>query len=196
VLWLVSGGSNVPLTVAIMRSLPADIVSRLTVALSDERYGKPGHPDSNRQQLLAAGFQAGSAQVIETLQAELTLEDTRVAFDAALHTAIAAADITIAQLGIGGDGHIAGILPQSAGLAVDRWVAAYEAAAYKRITITPPVFNKLQAAYVFVYGDTKKGALERLSRDLPASDQPAQLLKRLAEAYVYTDQVVPEDQSS
>lgn len=189
--WLVCGGSNIPLVVAIMRSIPVELTANLTVMLTDERYGKPSHPDSNWKQLYDAGFQPGKAHVIETLQPELTLQDTCAMYDKALRHTLPGADLVIAQFGIGGDGHIAGILPQSAGLSEDHWVVGYDAGTFKRITITPPVWKYIKVAYAFVYGGSKQTALELLQhKDVPVRDQPAQLLKALPEAYVYTDQAI------
>lgn len=187
--WMVCGGSNIPLIVSTMQSIPVELTGNLTVMLTDERYGKPGHPDSNWKQLYDAGFQPGKARVVETLQPELTLQDTCARYEKALHDTLEPADLVIAQFGIGGDGHIAGILPQSAGLNDEQWVAGYDAGTFKRITITPPVWQHIDIAYAFVYGSTKRTALEQLQhQELPVRDQPAQLLKTLPEVYVYTDQ--------
>lgn len=189
--WMVCGGSNIPLVIATMRSIPIELTPNLTVMLTDERYGVPGHPDSNWKQLYDAGFQPGKAHIIETLQPELTLQDTCTLYEKALRHTLQAADIVIAQFGIGGDGHIAGILPQSAGLAEDHWIAGYDAGTFKRITITPPVWRHIDIAFAFVYGESKQTALEQLEhKELPVHDQPAQLLKTLPEAYIYTDQAV------
>lgn len=195
VLWLVSGGSNIPLSVHIMNRLHqtvADKLPNLTIALSDERYGKPGHPNSNWQQLHIAKFKTGSARTIPTLIPDLTLKATRDAFEQSLGQALSKADSVIAQLGMGDDGHIAGILPKSkavksgAGL-----VAGYDGGTYMRVTITPMAFTKITTAYCFAYGNNKHDQLETLlDSELPVSTQPAQLLKTIHQAYVYTDQHV------
>jgi 6-phosphogluconolactonase/glucosamine-6-phosphate isomerase/deaminase len=204
VVWLVSGGSNIPLSVHIMDHLRANVADKLpnlTIALSDERYGKPGHPDSNWQQLQDAGFATGSAQVIPTLVPNLTLEDTCATYEQSLGQALSKADndgCVIAQLGMGGDGHIAGILPDSAAASNEQGlVTGYDGGAYMRITITAMAFshNLIKTAYCFAYGDNKHDALERLmQQELSVSDQPAQLLKLIPQAYIYTDQVYTDQQ--
>jgi len=60
VLWLVCGGSNIPVAVETMDAVRSRVgkeeLSRLTVALTDERYGPVGHKDSNWEQLTERGF--------------------------------------------------------------------------------------------------------------------------------------------
>src|SRR6185437_3559960 len=69
VLWLVSGGSNIPASVQIMSNISTDLSRRLTVMLADERYGEPGHPESNWEQLEQAGFEGKNASLVRTLKA-------------------------------------------------------------------------------------------------------------------------------
>src|SRR5688572_20869077 len=81
VLWLLCGGSNIPLSVAVMRQLPADKLADLRCLLADERYGVPGHADSNWQQLAEAGFMdrlsPGDPAILPAvLMPDMTLEDT------------------------------------------------------------------------------------------------------------------------
>ena len=167
----------------------SDKLANLTIGLSDERYGKPGHADSNWQQLEVAGLKTGDADVIRTLVPGLTLADTCSAYEQQLGRAIASADKVIAQLGMGGDGHIAGILPDSTAVTSQDMITGYDGGAYMRITLTVKAFSLIQVAYCFAYGDNKLGALQRLiGKKVSISDQPAQLLKTIPEAYIYTDQ--------
>jgi 6-phosphogluconolactonase/glucosamine-6-phosphate isomerase/deaminase len=61
VLWLTSGGSNIKASVEIMSKVPEPLTANLSVMPSDERFGPPGHADSNWQKLLAAGFDGKQA---------------------------------------------------------------------------------------------------------------------------------------
>src|SRR5258708_2139506 len=72
VLWLISGGSNIKIATAVMAKLIGN-ESNLWVTLTDERYGKVGHPDSNWQQLLEAGFDPGHAKTYPILRTGLDL---------------------------------------------------------------------------------------------------------------------------
>lgn len=191
VLWLVPGGSNIPLSVQAVKSLPEQSLAKLTCLLTDERYGLPGHADSNWQQLAEAGFMEREVRFPATLAPGLTLEDTCRHFAEVAAAVMDKADIIIAQFGIGGDGHIAGMLPRSAAITddQDRTVVGYDSGPYQRITLTPPALRRIDAAYAFVYGETKHQALARLkAEELPLSDQPSQILKQLPDAHIYTDQ--------
>lgn len=192
VLWLIAGGSNIPLTVAIMAALPDELTAELTIMPADERFGLPGHPDSNAHQLLEAGFQPKLARFIPILTGD-GLHATATQYNTAAAEALAGAAV-IAQLGMGADGHIAGILPHSAACEVtDRLVTAYEGPDYTRLTFTFPGLRRIDTAYVFAYGSNKREALVRLrGEDVPLAEQPAQILKALPSAYVYNDQLEGE----
>jgi 6-phosphogluconolactonase/glucosamine-6-phosphate isomerase/deaminase len=99
--------------------------------------------------------------------------------------------VVIAQLGIGPDGHTAGILPNSVATEPNsRLVVNYVADPYKRLTLSFTALKKVTVAYVLAFGSNKMDALIALqSQNLSLSEQPAQILKQLNEAYVYNDQV-------
>lgn len=191
VLWMVSGGSNIPLAVTVMEHIPDELTTNLSVCLVDERYGDVGHADSNSQQLETAGFNHKKARVIYVLAPGLSLQETAEQFSLALKTAADAADIVIAQLGMGPDGHVLGILPDSPAVASENLVEPYVADDYQRITPTVKgALAIIDAAYVFAFGANKRAQLEKLrDSDIPVSEQPAQLLKHLPEAYVYNDHI-------
>jgi 6-phosphogluconolactonase/glucosamine-6-phosphate isomerase/deaminase len=191
VLWLVSGGSNVRASVEVMDSIAADLTPSLSVLLGDERYGPTGHADSNWQQLIDTGFDAKQATVYPVLKTE-SFAATAKRFETEVKGAFDAAEVIIAQLGMGEDGHIAGILPGSPAVdeALSSLVAAYEGSDYQRITLTPAALKRVSAAYVFAFGSGKRDALTQLRRKrLSIDQQPAQLLKQLRSVYIYNDQI-------
>src|SRR5258706_7607481 len=67
VLWFISGGSNIPVTVHVLDALPDELTRNLTIMPVDERYGPVGHKDSNAQQLHETGFQPKQATFIPIL---------------------------------------------------------------------------------------------------------------------------------
>jgi len=190
VMWLVPGGSNIPLSVAVMAQLPDELTRHLTIMLTDERYGDVGHDDSNAHQLDESGFMPRQATVVPVLQAGLDIAETTRQYGISFHEASQAADVIIGQFGMGSDGHIAGILPGSPAITSVDYAAAYNTEQYDRITLTPKALLKLTTAYVFALGNDKLPALEALSKlNTPVAEQPAQLLKQLSEVYVYNDQI-------
>lgn len=191
VLWLTCGGSNIPAAVQIMASIPADVSQNLRVSLSDERFGEPDHADSNWQQLMAAGFDLKQGQGLPVLQAGNSLEQAVAYYSNLVETAMQGGTVVIAQLGIGADGHIAGILPDTpASAEQSALVVGYESPPLTRLTLTFPALRKIHAAYAFAFGAPKKVALHSLqTEDLSPDILPAQILKELPEAYLYSDQV-------
>ncbi len=190
VLWLISGGSNIIASVNIMQQLPAPLTRNLTIMMMDERYGSLGHENSNEAQLLNAGFDFKQATMLHILSVSSSLYAAKKRYEQLTKQAIAASEIIIAQLGMGADGHIAGILPDSAAINSPDFVAAYDSPPFTRLTLTPHALKHVSVGYLLAFGDAKKPALQLLSQKLvPYAVQPAQLLKELPECYVFNDQI-------
>ena len=190
VLWLVCGGSNIVAEAEIMKRIPADLTERLTVTLTDERYGDIGHKDSNWQQLLEAGFDIKSGRAFPVLTGA-SLEQTVTSYGKLVKALLEKADITIATFGIGADGHIAGILPETpAARETAALTAGYDSPPYTRLTMTFPALKQIDVAYAMAFGDSKREALQRLEKEnITLAEQPSQILKQLPEAYLYSDQI-------
>lgn len=189
VLWLISGGSNITLEVQIMANLPAELAKDLAVMLSDERYGPPGHENSNFAQLERAGFNAKKASFFPVLTGE-GLTQTTLSYAELAQQQFAKADLIIGQLGIGADGHVAGILPGSPAVSASALVASYQGPDFTRISLTFKALAKASVVFAFAYGQSKHGALTRLaSEKLPLDTQPAQILNSINESYIYNDQI-------
>ncbi len=191
VLWLVSGGSNIEASVRVMRTISVRLSQQLSIMLADERYGPVGHSASNWAQLLAAGFNAKQARMLPVLAADQTFEQAITDYTALATEAFEQADTIVAQLGIGEDGHIAGILPDStAAHESTALVAGYASPPFKRLTLTFPALRQVNAAYAFAFGANKRAALATLQHQtVEPAEQPAQVLKQLPEAYLYSDQL-------
>lgn len=191
VLWLICGGSNIATAVKVMdlvqKAIPVQKLSNFTVMQTDERYGPVGHKDSNWQQMLDQGFDFKNIEHISILR-NLSLDQTVQQYGLEVAKAFEDADIIVAQLGIGGDGHIGGILPQTPAIQDTNPTTGYEASPFTRISISFPYFRKINIAYVFAFGSSKQKAIEDLkSRDLSLDEQPCQILKEMKEVYFYTD---------
>lgn len=190
VLWLTSGGSNIPTSVQVMDNISSDLSKNLSVSLIDERFGEPEHSESNWAQLMQAGFKGKNATLLPVLRPDVSFEETISNYNTLIGKAFAENDIVIAQLGIGPDGHVAGILPNSPATTAKTLVAGYEAPPLMRLTLTFPALGRITAAYVFAFGKPKQKALVSLQAGkLSPEQQPAQILNELPEAYMYSDQV-------
>jgi 6-phosphogluconolactonase len=199
VLWLVCGGSNVPVAFNIFKSIKAQVASGslalLTVGQTDERFGPVGHADSNWQQLIEIGFDFNTVKSLPILIGK-PLKETIAAYSNTIEAAIddvkGSGGSIIALFGIGSDGHIAGILPHSSAVGSNEPVCGYEAGKFTRITLTPKTLKRIDLAYAFAFGDSKKEAIENLrDKELSIDDEPAQILKGLKEAFMYSDEVRP-----
>ncbi|MGH7141950.1 MAG: 6-phosphogluconolactonase [Candidatus Saccharimonadales bacterium] len=192
-LWLISGGSNIAISTRVMAGLPQNLTARLSIRLSDERYGPAGHADSNTQQLLDAGFKLKDATFTPVIQGE-SLDLTLKSYSDDISRQFDQSEVIIAQLGIGPDGHTAGILPNSiAAQPSHQLVVSYQAADFRRLTLSFKALAQIDTAFVFAYGAAKKPALEQLrDQNLSLARQPAQILKRISRAYIYNDSVEGE----
>ncbi len=191
VLWLASGGSNIRASVNIIRNIPEILRPNLTVSLVDEHFGPVGHKASNWTKLIKAGFRAGSAKLLPVLQDGLDMAATVSGYNKFIKQAFKENDTIIAQLGIGIKGDVAGILPGTpAATNTSDLVVGFEYQPDPRLTLTPKALQQVTAAYIFAFGATKRTALTQLRySSVPVSKQPAQILKKINEAYLYSDQV-------
>lgn len=187
-LWLVPGGSGIEIASMAARNLRALNVdlSKLTVSLSDERYGPVGHPDSNWLQLQKAGFKLPGARLSPVL-AGLSLEATAAAYSSFLEQALRLATYKLAFLGMGADGHIAGIKPGSPAVDSHKLAAGYEWEDFTRLTMTPLAIKRADEVVCWAAGSAKRGALESLDDELPLEVEPAQILKAVSSVTVYND---------
>lgn len=186
VLWLLSGGSAIPLIVAIANQLQNTNVSNLTVSLIDERYGPVGHADSNWQQLKEAGFALPNATLQPVLMGQ-DIKATADTFQKNLRENLQTCDYRLGFLGIGPDGHTSGILPHSSAVEAQTLVHAYEGGGYQRITTTAKCLAQLDEAVVYAVGESKWPGLDQLSTDVDPADQPAQFLKQIPQVTIFND---------
>lgn len=189
VLWLVTGGSNIDASVKVMGTISEDLSKNLTVLLADERYGEPGYADSNWAQLMSAGFDGKQATLLPILQSGDSFEQSAQRFGDLVAQALADTQTTISQMGIGPDGHISGILPNSpAAIETSDLVVSYEGGGYQRLTTTFAALQEIDVDFSFAFGEAKREALTALhDKDLTLAQQPSQILKQLPEAFIYTD---------
>lgn len=198
VTWFVSGGSAIASQAAILQTIlqhdtGGTLQRKLTILPVDERYGPYDHADSNSAQLRSVGFEPGAAQWHDVLEHGSSLEGVRHVYAELVERSLVQ-DTLVATLGMGADGHTAGILPDSPALAdTQEPVIAYPWTDYTRLTTSLRVLRQLQAAYVLAYGDAKHDALLKLqSRQDDLSAVPALVLYDVPSVTVYNSFIESE----
>lgn len=185
VLWLIPGGSSAEVAIA-TRNLMNVNLDKLTVTLTDERYGKIGHKDSNWQQLKELGFDFEKIKTIPVLDGE-SIFNTTHSFSMALAAAFKESDYKIGFFGIGADGHTAGILPASPAVNEKDFAAGYIGSDFKRITMTFHAIKDLDEVAAYTKGEAKWPILDQLEQKLPPAKQPAQIFKELNDVFILND---------
>lgn len=188
VLWLLSGGSNISISVDALNILKVkfkNLKENLAVTLTDERFGPVRHKDSNWQQLLLAGFDMSSVYSVPILS-NLELDETVIKFGKNYRDLTADTDVIIGQFGIGEDGHTAGVLPNTVGVSAKASTCGYDGGKFQRITLSLKAIKDIDIAYTFAFGESKKEVVKSLqTEDLSLTEMPAQILKQIPESYLY-----------
>ncbi len=148
------------------------------VGMIDERYGKIGHERSNA--LIMDKF----SPFYPILNSE-TLEKTALQYDETARYLFNYFQKSIGLLGIGSDGHTAGIpaIPQIADKILENrsdLVTFYDAKDgfyNERITFTFNAIRKLDQIIIMAFGEDKKFALEMVFKEGPIVETPARFYK-------------------
>jgi 6-phosphogluconolactonase len=192
VLWLIAGGSVIKVADLASKKLHGAKLENLTVTLTDERYVPVGDSDSNWQQLMDSGFKLQGANELQVLNND-GIELITKEFDSNLRRLLTQADYKIALFGMGADGHIAALFPNSAELNENNKYAVKLDNSPKppkeRITMTFAAIKHLDEAILFTKGPDKLPVLEKLRQNLNINEQPAQFLKKLSKLTIFNDQI-------
>ncbi len=187
-LWIVSGGSNIPIEVNILNALEDSLTANLNILLSDERYGRSRHKDSNYQLLVEAGINIKQANFPNILDQDLSPEQTLRRYIQVYEEFSQASSSVIAQLGIGYDGHIAGVLPNSPATDSTDLIAYYESKPYNRLTLTLNTLKTVDKIDVFCFGINKHPVLDKLKAGQESSSFfPSMVLREITDVTVYND---------
>ena len=186
VLWFLSGGSSIKIETKIAERINKEHKGDLVITLSDERYGEVNHSDSNWFQLLESGFDIPKAKLVPFLTGK-SFKDTTIELREKIRIELNKADYKIGIFGIGIDGHTAGILPHTEAVNSNELICAYDTHQYDRITITGKAISFLDEAIIIAIGDMKWPMIEKLEKDIPIDEQPAQILKSVPLLTIFTD---------
>jgi len=185
---LLPGGSNIPIAVGALSKLDNSTRSQLHITLSDERFGPVGHPGSNYQQYSNAGVLDLGLDFTPVLSGK-SIDETTQEYNASLKKLFRSNDHMLAFLGMGSDGHIAGILPTSPAITSQELATNYDGVDYSRITATFKALERADSIIVGAFGDSKREAIITLDKETTSSEiQPAQELKRYNHVTIVTDQ--------
>lgn len=202
VLFLSGGNTPKPLYEALAREkkLKAGAVS-----LIDERYGDISHPDSNQKMIAETGlieYLKETSRFYPVLEGKAQDETTKN-FDETLRLLYGSFRKSIGILGIGEDGHIAGIAPNRKGFTNPIFADDISLAAYfngrlgvfrQRITQTFLALSKLDLIIVLAFGEKKKQAIELMFTEESLEEVPARFItqKEISEkTFLFTDQLIP-----
>lgn len=172
-------------------------------ALVDERYGEPGHAFSNERMLERTGlpeyFKKAGIPFYRILEPGKDIRETASGYEEKVKGLITGFARSAAILGIGEDGHTAGIAPDRIDFRnplfspeqKERVVSYFkdtrplrppgtpmEEQGYgERITMTIKGLSQIDRLIVLVFGESKQDALEKVFREGSIEEAPARFLK-------------------
>lgn len=198
ILLLLSGGSVVRLYSKLGEYLKRH---RGIIALGqvDERFQPLRKTDVNIQSIWDTGiFEVCDERKIPYffVSQEGYLDESTAAYNTVLEKAFSEYTYIMAVLGLGEDGHTAGLLPgYDVFWDIEKMVSGYEnVGTYrKRITITPKAIRKLDYSLVCALGDAKRPVIESIVKDTKLTDitrLPGLLLRDIQSVDLFTDQTI------
>lgn len=188
VLWLIPGGSAIAIAVEVAKRITDNPnLSNLSVTLTDERYGEPGHADENWRQLSEAGFMLNGASLYPVLNGEDGLA-TAHTYTTTLAELLNGADYSVGLFGVGTDGHIAGIKPASDAVDTHELTSYYVGEDFERVTITFEAMKQLDEVLIAASGEQKFPVIRAILHETyPLEERPAHILKTLSNVSLFTD---------
>lgn len=187
-LLLLSGGSSASVAVEALSGVDT---SNIEISQVDERYGAPGHTDSNWKLLVDSGLDISKYQnaypVLDLPGNDL--QSVGESYNSLLKDRISESQFTFGVLGMGGDGHISGMLPNTeqafSMFLGDDYAASYVGPDFERLTTTAAAVQAMDSIILFASGPEKRAQLEKLSEEHPVHAQPAQILKSCKKVTIY-----------
>lgn len=185
VLFLSGGSTPKPLYERLAKEA---VIKPSVVAMVDERFGKKLHENSNEKMIQESGFTTYLAKhkipFYPILHSGLTREQTAIAYDKKARDLFFHFNKSVGILGIGADGHTAGIAPNREDFKnpifdVSRkhlFVSEFDdknGNFGERITLSFAGLSLLDFFIVLAFGKEKESALQKLSTSGPLEEIPA-----------------------
>lgn len=162
---------------------------RLRIAQVDERFQPENKEDINARAIDKTGFQVPYYKVRQ----DGSLAEAVRSYDNEISRLMEWADYKMAVLGIGEDGHTAGlILGYEKEWNIDSYVAGYNLGYGKfrqRITVTPKLLKQLDYALVVAGGEKKKTAIQNALKKENLEDlnnYPAAIIQKIPQVDLFT----------
>lgn len=206
ILLMLSGGSSLSILSSINT---ANLSQDSTICVVDERFS-PDPTVNNMAQIMQTDFfrkaNGAGAKVIDTrpLNGE-TQEQLSKRFNDSITSWVQnnPNGKVVATLGMGPDGHIAGIMPESENAekfnnefdreTANKYVVSYDAGEKNqfplRVTVGLPFLRRIDKAVAYIVGENKREAWNRLNQsEGEIAMTPARVLKEMAgDVYLFTD---------
>lgn len=196
-LLLLSGGSALTILDHIS---DAALTKNLTVTTLDERFSTDPKSNNFSQIKATEFFKRAQSRYVSFIDTTVTAEDTLVHFSERFEAALRGwrtkhpDGVVLVTMGVGTDGHTAGIFPNHLNAEVAVWVVSVtlpvELNPYpERITVTPLfLLEEVTQAFGFLTGEEKRDLLQRLqSSDCSHKEIPACIMKDMQSVTVITD---------
>ncbi|MDA1337664.1 MAG: 6-phosphogluconolactonase [bacterium] len=199
-LFLSSGGSSLELLERI-----SIFPSNLTIGMTDERFSENPKVNNFAQLTETSFFQKAEERGAYFIDTRVQPGDDIEIFAKRFHGALAGwreehsgGRIVITQ-GVGPDGHTVGIMPhpKEQGMFAELFAGEHLAVGYDagdkneyplRATITLPFLRMVDHSLVYMVGDEKKNALEKmLGKDGTLYETPARIIREMPEVHIFTD---------
>jgi hypothetical protein len=189
VVWLVDGNDNMSSAVAIMNLVRTAPLNKLVILLANEHFDKQYPVGINWLNLKHIGFYEATATAVPILRSGLDSRDAQEivnSYEHLLKGYLQDADKIIGLFTLGSKGSLASIAARSeAANPGVHDVVSHQDGDIVSVSVTANVMLKVQVAFVNAIGPTNQLALDELRSDEPVRQDPAQILKRLSEVYIY-----------
>lgn len=204
VLLLLSGGS----AFSLLENISHEVLGpHMTVGVLDERYSTDESVNNFAQfahtALYASALAVGAVFIDTRVTNNETQEQLRKRFETDIRNWLErnSVGVVVATMGVGIDGHTAGIMPFSKNQEAfqqlfednTKWVAAYDAGDKnlypRRITVTLPFLSgHVDYAFVYAVGEEKKDALGRIfAKEGSLTETPARIMRDMKNVQFFTD---------
>lgn len=199
ILLLLSGGSWLSIYDKVRVN---DFDKRFTVGMLDERFSQDEKINNFAQfkqtKMYQEALQKGVGFIDTEVQVTETLADLAIRFERSLRLwrAQNPNGIIVATMGMGTDGHVAGIFStlDTATIPEDNWVVGYEVSESvneftKRVTVTPYFLtHEVQQTICYVIGKDKCAVLEQvLSEAETTINYPVKIWQEMKDVILFTN---------